>query len=167
MTVLGRHYLSRATSKGCAIPSSYCHVTFLFLVGTLLAQADIIFPLGLSPGDQFRLIFVSSQTHDATSSDISVYDSFINGLVDAAGLGTYDGISVSWHVLVSTPTVNAIDRLPVSAMPIYDLNGDVVWNSGTVIWSGFILHLFHITSSATLRTHLCGQGRSRQAQQDL
>jgi hypothetical protein len=36
----------------------------------------ITVPTGLNPGDQYRLIFVSSTTHDATSSSIGDYNDF-------------------------------------------------------------------------------------------
>src|SRR5262249_43675213 len=61
----------------------------LLLGVTLPARADIMTPSTLNPGDQFRVIFVSSGTRDATSSTIADYDTFITNLANAAGL-TYN-----------------------------------------------------------------------------
>ncbi|MCF7954381.1 MAG: hypothetical protein K9M75_01130 [Phycisphaerae bacterium] len=38
-------------------------------------------------GDTYRLIFVTSSGTQATSTDIATYNSFVQGLADAAGLG--------------------------------------------------------------------------------
>jgi hypothetical protein len=110
--------LRSLTSQACLLLASS-----LLLIGVSTARADMLVPAGLNPGDQFRLIFVSSETHDALSSDISVYDSFVNGVADAAGLGTYAGQRVFWHDLGSTDTNNAIDGLPDSNIPIFNMTG--------------------------------------------
>jgi hypothetical protein len=38
-------------------------------------------------GDQYRIVFTSSTTTQATSTDIATYDAFVQGLADAASLG--------------------------------------------------------------------------------
>jgi hypothetical protein len=50
-------------------------------------------PAGLNPGDTFRFVFVTTGTIDAISSDIEVYNRFVN--TQAAG-ATYGGSTVSW-----------------------------------------------------------------------
>ena len=62
----------------------------------------------LRPGDQFRVVFLSSATRDAQSTDIADYDQFITDLAVAAGLDTYFGSPVTWQALGSTATVDAI-----------------------------------------------------------
>jgi len=127
------------------------HITIasmLLVAGGSMLQADVIPPVGLAPGTQFRLIFVSSQTRVSDDANVSVYDSFINTLADAAGLGVYNGAPVAWHVLGSTPApLNAIDRLPNSSVPIYDMNGDLVANAANDIWSGALLHAIDFTEA--------------------
>ena len=42
-------------------------------------------PSGLSAGDDFRLLFRTSETRDATASDIGVYDGFVRGVLAEGG----------------------------------------------------------------------------------
>ena len=59
------------------------------LGATMAAQGAVTtVPTGLNIGDQYRLVFVTSTTRDAASTDISVYNTFVNDLAAAAGLGT-------------------------------------------------------------------------------
>ena len=60
-------------------------------------------PSGLADGDQFRLIFISStgRTGNATSSDIEVYNTFVQGLV-AAGHSAIQAYSSQFRVVGST-----------------------------------------------------------------
>lgn len=113
-----------------------------FLAISAGAQADILVPAGLQPGDQFRLFFTSAETMNAVATDVSVYDNFINGLADAAGLGAYNGASVSWHAIVSSDTVNAIDGLPVSNIAMYNLLGAEI-NTGN-FWQGTFAGLLSV-----------------------
>jgi hypothetical protein len=101
------------------------------------AWASIITPPGLSPGDPFRLVFISSQAHDATSTNIAVYDAFVAGLASAAGLDTYNGSPVTWQALASTATTSAIFRLPADTIPIYRLDGVALADGGGAdLWDG-------------------------------
>jgi hypothetical protein len=112
-------------------------IAFLVCLGALDAQGGLITPSGLNPGDQFRFIFLSSAKKDATSTDILVYDAFVQGLASTAGL-TYPGATVTWQALGSTATVNANGpgRLPTGdGIPIYRLDGTKVANDSTHLFS--------------------------------
>ncbi|MCY3923823.1 MAG: hypothetical protein OXG27_15705, partial [Chloroflexi bacterium] len=64
-------------------------------------------PAGLSGGDEFRLLFVTSQNRDATSSDIEVYNDFVQGVAASTGhasLKPYGGLV---KVLACTSAANA------------------------------------------------------------
>jgi hypothetical protein len=56
-------------------------------------------------GDQYRLIFITSTTTDATSADIATYNAFVQGVAAAAGLG-----DATWNMVGSTVTVDARDN---------------------------------------------------------
>lgn len=103
------------------------------------ARADFITPAGLNPGDQFRIVFVSSATRTATSSNIADYDTFIDNLATAAAL-TYNGVDVTWFALGSTATVSAISRLPSSASSpaLYRLDGVKIADSTSDLWDASI-----------------------------
>lgn len=103
------------------------------------ARADfMLVPAGLNPGDQFRVVFLSSTMHDALSSNIADYDQFITNLAVVAGIDTYFGSPVTWQVLGSTSSVSAISRIPLTSPGLYLLNGDKVADSGADLWDGTI-----------------------------
>ena len=108
---------------------------------TAPAHASIVLttPAGLAPGDQFRFVFVTEGTTDAISADITSYDNFINNPFYAA---TYEGTTVSWLAIVSTPTVNAIDHIGKTDTPVYLVDGTQVTTSttGSGLWSGSLEH---------------------------
>jgi hypothetical protein len=92
-----------------------------------------------------RIVFVTHNFGEANSSNIANYDSFVTADAQAAGLGTFNGMTVTWQAIVSVAdhsgivTVNANDptRLPVtSTVPIYRVDGVNVVSSGVSIWSG-------------------------------
>ena len=66
-------------------------------------------PSGLSDGDQFRLIFVTSTEHNATSSDIGVYNTFVQNRA-AAGHMEIRAYSSQFRVVGSTAAVDARDN---------------------------------------------------------
>ena len=51
-------------------------------IASRLYADPIIVPPGLNPGDKYRLVFVTSTTTDATSPDISYYNSFVTNVAD-------------------------------------------------------------------------------------
>jgi hypothetical protein len=96
-------------------------------------------PAGLAPGDQFRFVFVTDGATAATSTDIGTYDSFVQSQADGA---TYNGVTVTWQVIGSTDTVNAIDHIGQTTTPVFLVDGTEVTTStsSTGLWSGSIMH---------------------------
>jgi hypothetical protein len=95
-------------------------VTLLTLLSASPARADIVVPNGLVAGDQFRIITSTDFTHDAISDDIAVYDAFAMFVAIIKDWTSYEGTTIQWYALVSTPDVDARDRLPGSGVAIYD-----------------------------------------------
>lgn len=75
-------------------------------------------PSGLNPGEVFRFLFVTSGTIDATSSDITTYNNFVQS---QAGGATYGGVTVNWKAIGSTATVKARDNVGgfETSVPVY------------------------------------------------
>ena len=98
-------------------------------------------PAGLKPGDEFRFVFVTDGTTNATSSNISTYDAFVTA---QAGGATYDGMTVSWQAIGSTATVNAVDHVGSSTAGVFLASGTEVATSTTAdgggLWSGSLLN---------------------------
>ena len=87
-------------------------------------------PDGLGPGDTFRLLFATSTTRDATSTDISVYNSHVQTAA-AAGHADIQAYSAAFAVVASTAAtdarVNTASRFDAMSAdkgpPIYWLGG--------------------------------------------
>jgi len=61
-------------------------------------------------GDTYRFAFVSSETTQATSTDITTYNAFVQGLADVSPLNIGASNGFTWNVIGSTSTVDAIDN---------------------------------------------------------
>jgi hypothetical protein len=117
-------------------------------------------PAGLNPGDQFRFVFVTVGTITATSSDIEVYNSFVN--TQAAG-ATYGGSTVSWKAIGSTATVDARDNVGGygTFVPVYLVDGTKVAGDLTNdnyyytygMWSGDLLDNIWLSIDGTDRDY--------------
>lgn len=79
-------------------------------------------PSGLNPGETFRVLFVTSGTIDATSTDITTYNDFVQA---QAGGATYGGVTVNWKAIGSTATVKARDNVGgfTTSVPVYVPSG--------------------------------------------
>ena len=90
-------------------------------------------PARLGPGERFRLIFLSSTTRDATSTDIETYNTFVQ---DVAANGHYniEDHSSRFRVVGCTASTDAGDNTRTiragvpnyAGVPIYWLNGNKV-----------------------------------------
>ena len=81
-------------------------------------------PDGIEPGDSFRLLFVTSSTRDASSSNIADYNAFVQSAAGSnAGLKPFkDGFTA----LISTGSVNVKDNAATTGagVPIHWLGGE-------------------------------------------
>ena len=66
-------------------------------------------PAGLEAGDEFRLIFLSSATRDAASTDIGVYNRFVQDLA-AAGHSDIQAYASQFRAVACTAAVDAVDN---------------------------------------------------------
>ena len=84
-----------------------------------------LIPTGLGPGDRFRLIFISTSNSNANSSDIDVYNTFVQNLVAASGHEAIKALSATFRMLGSTEAVDARDNTGTTGagVPIYWLGG--------------------------------------------
>lgn len=106
------------------------------LVASLIstsAYAVMFVPAGLAPGDSYQLAFVTLATTNATSSDISSYNSFVQAAADAAGIGSSEG--VTWSAIASTSAINANSNALVSTK-VFNMGGQLVATGYTDFWDG-------------------------------
>jgi hypothetical protein len=84
-------------------------------------MAEVI-PPNLSPGSQYQLLFITAGTHDATSSDLAIYDDFVAAQADLNSSLS----SRTWHtVLVASAggTNRFNDNAPATGVPVYNTDG--------------------------------------------
>lgn len=115
---------------------------------TIASAAPITVPSSLSPGDQYRLVFVTSTVRDATSSNIADYNSFVttaaNSVPELVALGT------TWTAIASTANVSARDNTGTSpnistGVPIYRLDSALIASNNADLWDGAIAATLSIT----------------------
>ncbi|MEO1513647.1 MAG: T9SS type A sorting domain-containing protein [Bacteroidota bacterium] len=102
-------------------------------------------------GDTYRLIFVSSTTRNATSTNIADYNSHVQSAATAAGLG-----SVNWYAIASTSTVDAVDNTFTTSTDtdgaLFLMNGtQVVANDIADFWDGTINTQIDLDENGSLR----------------
>ena len=106
------------------------------------SQSVVPVPPGLQPGDQYRLIFVTSSARDATPNDIEVYNAFVTAVANS--VPALAALNTTWKAVASThsPIVHARDNTNTdwtpagpTGVPIYLVNGskfarnyDHMWN---------------------------------------
>jgi hypothetical protein len=90
-------------------------------------------PAGLSLGNTYQLVFVSSTTRDATSNDSADYDTHVQNAANAAGIGS--GVSVTWKAIASlnVPLVHAGNYVGATEA-VYLVDGTKVASAGA-FWS--------------------------------
>ena len=84
-----------------------------------------LIPGDLGPGDSFRLIFIGTSNTNASSSDIDVYNTFVQDLVAASGHEDIKALSGTFRMLGSTEAVDARDNTATTGagVAIYWLGG--------------------------------------------
>jgi hypothetical protein len=112
------------------------------------ARADLAIatPSGLSPGDQFRIVFLTVATTQATNADIGYYNTFVNNdaINQAGGVGNnvvYGSTVLTWTAIASTNDIAAITNIGSFDVPVYLGSGTLIAPSDTAsgLWSGSLL----------------------------
>ena len=115
--------------------------TFLLLACSGFAShaqvVDLVLqPPGLDRGDQYRLIFVTSQQRDALSTNIDDYNQFVQSVADASPVVGSWGLD--WKAIASTDAVDARDNVNANAndevLPVFRVDGSVFANVGDPIF---------------------------------
>jgi len=97
-------------------------LTIIFAISTLPLLAEpVVVPIGLTPGDRYRLAFVTSGTRDATSTLISDYNAFVTAQANLSPLLL--ALNTTWRVIGSTEFEPAITNIGFPTTPIYNTNG--------------------------------------------
>ena len=95
-----------------------------------------LIPSGVQPGGKFRLLFITTSFHPATSGDIATYDVHVRARA-AAGHTAIGPYAQKFRVVGSTASVSARNHagLTGGGVPIYWLNGPQVAPNYAGFWS--------------------------------
>lgn len=99
-------------------------------------MADFVPPVGLAPGSQYQLVFVTSGVFAPSSTDINDYNAFVNAqaALDPSLPATH------WHVVGSTSTVDANVNAPSGGLPVYNTQGIEVASAATGLYTDALLN---------------------------
>jgi len=126
------------------------------------AQIETI-PSSLTPGDEYRLAFVTSQRTVADTDVISFYDDFVQDAADAelelAALGA------TWKAVVSSATEHAsinTGTAPILGVgvPIFLLNDTKLVDNNADLWDGTVDTPLNITESGASKGAFVWTGTS-------
>jgi len=118
-------------------------ILVLFFLPLIAFAGIVTIPTSLSPSNQYRLAFVTSTTRDATSSDISVYNTFVSDVANA--IPELNALGTTWKAVGSTATVDARDNTETNpynaahvSVPIFLLNDTKLVDSNDDLWDDSI-----------------------------
>ncbi len=124
------------------------------------ASAGILNPLGLNPGDQYRIAFVTSGTRNALSSNIADYNVFVQGQANAGS--ETSKLSTNWTAIASTATVSALTNTSTAGadpIPIYLVNGtDRIANSYADLWDGTLANSLSLNEGGASQSSIVWTG---------
>ncbi|MEM7205356.1 MAG: hypothetical protein AAF628_34185 [Planctomycetota bacterium] len=109
-------------------------VIALAACSNLTAQGLILPPPDLNPGDQYRVLFVTDSTRDATSTEVADYDAFVTA--DADAVPTLAALGTTWQAVVSTESIHALAHTAATPpfagpVPVYRPDGARVADDST------------------------------------
>ncbi len=110
----------------------------VFAIPATYLVASVIPPIGLTPGSQYQLIFVTEDPSTAISFDITDYNTFVSG---EAALSTELPAGATWSAVASTDTVDANVNAPSGTLPVYNTAGQEVAAAGVGIYTGALNNL--------------------------
>ncbi len=118
------------------------------------AASIITVPAGLTPGEQYRLVFVTADEYTISSTILAVYNAEVNNEANAAG-SPLAALGATWLDIGSTASVNAIDNVGQDpGVPIYNLDGQLVADDATTgpggLFSGSIFNPIDYSESGEI-----------------
>jgi hypothetical protein len=110
--------------------------SLMLALGGIASRSDagiITVPPGLSPGETYRLVFVTAHTTDTYSADIAYYNAFVTN--EANTNLALAALAATWKVIGSTESVSAASNIGNSSGAIYNLAGLEVASSTAALFA--------------------------------
>ena len=126
--------------------ASYALVCLAWLLASSsVAGAQVTtIPNGLSPGDEYRLIFVTSTTRDATSTDIADYNTFVTGVANL--VPELVALNAQWFAVGATTSTSGRTNTGILAagdVPVFRLDDQIVVNDAFGLWAALTTPLLN------------------------
>ena len=111
------------------------------------------------PTEPYRLAFITLPVYQAFETDIAVYNAWMQGEADAAGVGMGSGLGdgdTSWYVIGSTAAVAARDNTSTNpfvdgaGVPIYLTDGTKIADDNWDLWDGNIDNIINTLADGTV-----------------
>ncbi len=126
-------------------------------IANVAHAVPITVPTALSPGDEYRLAFVTTDSRDATSTGIGDYNAFVSGVAEA--VTELDDLGTTWTAIASTTSVDArvnTGTLPSFGggslgVPIYRLDNQLFAADYDSLWSGDLEKSLRIAETGSAR----------------
>lgn len=99
-------------------------------------SAAVVEPIGLAPGSQYQLVFVTADRQQATSSNIADYNTFVAGEAALNPLLP----AATWRAVVSTSSINANVNAPSGGLPVYNTQGVEVATGATGLYTANLVN---------------------------
>lgn len=133
------------------------------VMASLPAKAQLIDPTtfvppGLSPGDQYRLVFLTSGVTPATDPNISFYNSLVEGDMSLANGANQGLVDLNWRAIAATfnqgnaQTNTSTSPVSDPSVPIYAINGVKVADSYLDFWDGSLNAPINVRPNGTQLT---------------
>lgn len=105
-----------------------------FSADALDAPADLV-PAGLNVGDQFYVVFTvfDNPYPQATSADITTYNSYVQGIAAASTISGVRAISSGFQVIGATATANQCQPANLTK-PVYNVNKTQVSSRASLMY---------------------------------
>jgi hypothetical protein len=114
-----------------------------------LEAATLTQPTGLPEGSQYRIVFVTTTTRNATSTNINDYNNFVNAAANANG-SQLQSLMQTWKAIASTSSISGFNNIGgASSLPIYRMDGVLIANNTTDLWDTTIANLINVTELGT------------------
>lgn len=84
-------------------------------------------PTGLTPGEGYHLIFITSTQEAATSTNIADYNAYVQTVADSQP--DLAALNLTWYAYASTPFNDNYDDISEKSDPVYSLDGTLVESS--------------------------------------
>ena len=127
------------------IPGCFRALAYIaaLIVASSASAQSIYQPLGLQPGDEYRLLFVTDGKRNALSAEIADYNAFVASEANQPN-SLVGGLATDWFAIASTNDVDAIgntgtDPSPPgdTGVPIYLVDGaSRIANHYDHLWAG-------------------------------